>query len=199
MSHFGETLTALMELEKVTQLELAERTGISRSILSRFCNGHLTPTRDMLVRLCSDISTDSARRAKLLVAHLRDEADAAHAAGISEQDYIIDTASDDDASGFVVPLSLQATFQTLRDAAVRDDSTGHEVRLTLEHLARWLMITAAELADARSRYPEPKLLELSVAEAEASADAAINSALHQAAESAVPVQTPRPAGARKRR
>ncbi len=161
MSHFSETLTSLMGLEKITQIELAQSTGISRSILSRFANGRLSPTRAMLVRLCASISTDSSRRVSLLISHLRDEAAATHNAGITAADYKIEATEPSDQQPFVLPFWLQATFGTLRDQAMRDDPVGRELRGLLDHLAGMILAGQAELADRRQQAPD---LELLVAE-----------------------------------
>lgn len=151
MSHFGETLTALMELEEITQLDLAESTGISRSILSRFCNGHLAPTRDMLARLVNAISDDRDRRLELLLAHCRDEAAVGLSAGIAPENYIIARATAE--PEMVVPLHLQATFHTLVQEASRTDRP--EIRELLESVVNMILAGKAESADARTRPPIP--------------------------------------------
>lgn len=197
MSHFGEALTALMGMEEITQLDLAESTGISRSILSRFCNGHLAPTREMLARLVTAISDDRNRRLELLLAHARDEVEAGSiGAGIAPENYVIARAADD--TGIVVPIHLQATFEVLVNEASRPDRS--EAREVLDALAHMILAGKAEAADSRIRYPEPRLVEQQVAEETSSAkgQSAVSSAIKAVQQAAVHNQTPPRSGARKR-
>jgi transcriptional regulator with XRE-family HTH domain len=190
MSHFGETLTALMELEEITQLDLAESTGISRSILSRFCNGHLAPTRDMLARLVNAISDDRDRRLELLLAHLRDEAAVGVSAGIAPENYVIARATSE--SEMVVPLHLQATFHTLVQEASRPDRP--EVRELLESVVNMILAGKAETADAAARAPipfEPLVAEGKTPPASQSVVSAVNAGLSATASTKLS-DSPRP-------
>src|SRR4051812_39520046 len=137
MSHFSETLSGLMELEGHTQAQMSERSGIDRPTISRFCNGHMVPTREMLGRLCAAISTDVERRVELLLAHVQDEAEAgANAAGISPRDFLISRRPIDGSSPVVVPFPLQATFSVLIDEASK--SNRRELMDVLEGLVQMI-------------------------------------------------------------
>lgn len=147
MSHFSETLSGLMELEGHTQVELAELAGCDRPSISRYCNGHLVPTREMLARLVAAVSTDVTRRIHLLLAHLRDEAEAgSRGAGISPHDYVISPQSNESSPLLVVPFQLHAIFSILIEEASK--SKRPELLDVLEGLSEMILSHRAELADA---------------------------------------------------
>jgi transcriptional regulator with XRE-family HTH domain len=73
MSNFSDTLRRLIAREGVTQEDLAARSRVDRSLISRMLRGK-TPSREQLAALCAAISPgNQSARIELALSHLRDE------------------------------------------------------------------------------------------------------------------------------
>lgn len=74
MSYLSEELKRQMQAQKLTGLQLAERSKISASQIYKWSNNDQTSiSADQLDALASALSKDAVNQAKLLVAHLQDE------------------------------------------------------------------------------------------------------------------------------
>ncbi|MDR2675130.1 MAG: helix-turn-helix domain-containing protein [Opitutaceae bacterium] len=144
MSHLSDTLAELLDIEEMSQSELAGRVKTDRGTISRFCNARLSPTREMLARMVGAVSVRKERRLKLLLAHLQDEA--AACACLSPADYIIaPAASDSPVAG--IPVSMQESMGVLLRAVA---GGGHpELCTLLQSLAR--MVAAGENRPSKNR------------------------------------------------
>lgn len=157
-THFGETLSHLMQMEKLTQNALAESSGIDRPSISQYINGELAPSRTRLPLIVRAISSDRARRIALLMAHLRDEAAAGAAgAGFDERHYMISPTPDADPNMVAVPFGLVSDFQLLAE-----ECAAHaDVRELLQQFAQMIMRHRAEISDEtgnlRTAEPPPGL------------------------------------------
>ena len=90
MSHFSETLRALLAKHAKTAVELEAASGVDRTTISRLLRGVHAPSRPKLASLCVAISPEAKERAALLLAHLRDEAaDTFRRAGLDHRDLIL--------------------------------------------------------------------------------------------------------------
>lgn len=67
---FAEILNQELEKQKISQKELADRTDMTETSVSRYCNGNRTPNLEALVKIANElhVSTDY-----LLGRHLDDE------------------------------------------------------------------------------------------------------------------------------
>jgi transcriptional regulator with XRE-family HTH domain len=72
MSHFSETLRQLIAREGITQEDLAARSNVDRSLISRMLRDKV-PSREQLAALCAAISPNQSARVELALSHLRDE------------------------------------------------------------------------------------------------------------------------------
>lgn len=57
MSVFGERLSERMNVMRVTQKELAERSRVTESAISYYVKGQRTPSGDILVRIANSLNT----------------------------------------------------------------------------------------------------------------------------------------------
>jgi transcriptional regulator with XRE-family HTH domain len=145
MSHLSETLATVLALEGMSQSELAARVKTDRGTISRFCNGRLSPTRDMLARLVAAVSERKERRLRVLLAHLQDEA--AACACLVPTDYVIAPASAKNATAAGVPVAMQESMRVLLRAVA---SGGHaELCELLKSLAGMVAAHEARLREAQ--------------------------------------------------
>ena len=63
---FADKAKALMEKEKITQARLAEITGISPSMISRYLSGETVPKADVAELLLSALGADAEKKAALV-------------------------------------------------------------------------------------------------------------------------------------
>jgi transcriptional regulator with XRE-family HTH domain len=121
MSHFTDCLFELLAAEKMTQGALAEASNVERSTVSRIAAGR-PPSRGQLAALCSAISQDRSRRVKLLLAHLRDEAESVHrVARLDARHYVIASSDAVEAQHVQVPAHLYDDICLLVDEASQHD------------------------------------------------------------------------------
>jgi transcriptional regulator with XRE-family HTH domain len=140
MSLFGATLLHLLSLEEMSQLELARRSGVEGSLISRICHGR-APSREQLGRLVAGISNDRERQLELLFSHLRDEAKAAEIAGITSEHWRL--ASGSDVQG-AKPGTLAAELELIATECLAHE----DVRSIIIELARMIRRNHAELLDS---------------------------------------------------
>ena len=57
MTVFGTRLSKLMELNELSQKELASLTGVTESAISYYINGERTPRSDVLARIAKALNT----------------------------------------------------------------------------------------------------------------------------------------------
>lgn len=76
MSYFSETLRDLLkaQMPPMTQAELAERSKVDKTLISRFLSEAKYPDSEQVAALCIGISNDRDERIRLLVSFLRDQA-----------------------------------------------------------------------------------------------------------------------------
>lgn len=74
MSHFSQTLLDFLKSSEppLTQAELSTRSGVDKTLISRFLTGKKTPSDEQVAKLCAGISNDREDRIRLLVSFLRD-------------------------------------------------------------------------------------------------------------------------------
>ncbi len=114
MSHFSETLRQLIAIEDIKQDDLAARSGVDRSLISRMLRGKV-PSRDQLASLCATISTDQNKRVELALAHLRDEIQPCiNHSGFDERHFKLEL------SDAVSPAPLPHWFETLPETIQND-------------------------------------------------------------------------------
>jgi transcriptional regulator with XRE-family HTH domain len=140
MSIFGATLLRLLSLEDMSQLELARRSGVEGSLISRISHGR-PPSREQLGRLLAGISNDRERQLELLFAHLRDEAESAKMAGITEDHYRLESAANVHGAK---PGTLAAELELIGAECLAHD----DVRQLVIEMARMIRRHNAELLDA---------------------------------------------------
>lgn len=116
----------------LSQLDLARRTGINSSTISRIMDGSRLPSREQVGMFCVGISENRAQRVELLVAWLRDEASAAAVAGIDERHYRLSAVSD--APDSLVAPSLASDLELIAAECVAQD----DVRAVVSNLAHAL-------------------------------------------------------------
>lgn len=131
----------------LSQLDLARRSGINSSTVSRIMDGSRLPSREQVGMFCVGISEDRSQRVELLLAWLRDEASAAAVAGIDERHYKLSAVSDQPDS--LIPLSLAADLELIAAECVAHA----DVRAIVTHLAHALLRHRAELLDAAAANP----------------------------------------------
>lgn len=146
MSFFSACLNSLLTLERKTQGELAEACDVERTAISRMIKSGKVPTRVQLAKICGKISEDRARRAELLVAHLRDEAEAAHVqARLDARDYVLKVGDDMSDNRLVVPPHMVADIALLIDEAAKHEDFAE----LLADYASVIMRHRAEVLDAQ--------------------------------------------------
>jgi hypothetical protein len=97
MSHFSQTLTDLMESAEppLRQADLEKLSGVHNSLISRFIKDRRVPDSEQVARLAAAISPDSQKRARLVVAYLRDLAGPSFAlAGVDDRHVLIQSTAD---------------------------------------------------------------------------------------------------------
>lgn len=98
MSHFSQTLNDFIRSPDGprTQAELVRRTGIDKALLSRILLDKQAPDAEQVAIILAGCGGSSEDRAKLLVAHLRDEAAPSfQRAGLDERRVKIEAKGDD--------------------------------------------------------------------------------------------------------
>lgn len=60
MNIISERLTTALEQQHMTQAELCEKTGISRSTMSQYCSGSFRPKADKLQRIAKALHVNEA-------------------------------------------------------------------------------------------------------------------------------------------
>lgn len=60
INKFAEMVAELLEEKGITKYKLAEDVGISKSVLSDYCNGKVQPTADVIIKVAKyfDVSSD---------------------------------------------------------------------------------------------------------------------------------------------
>lgn len=71
MGAFSNELQSILDELGMSQAEFAEVSGIAQSQMSRYINGSVQPSPDLLEKLC--VTLDMPKRARLAAAHLSDE------------------------------------------------------------------------------------------------------------------------------
>ena len=56
MNKFAIRLKKELEINKISQIELANRIGLSKSIISQYCSGKKEPTLDTLILICNTLN-----------------------------------------------------------------------------------------------------------------------------------------------
>lgn len=72
MSHFGTTLLALIESNKISAGEVARRSGFDPSLISKWINDSQNPSAEATVKIAMAAAKSKSQKAKLIVAYLRD-------------------------------------------------------------------------------------------------------------------------------
>ena len=60
VNKFAERVVVLLQEKEITKYKLAQDTGISKSVLSDYCNGKVQPTADVIITVATyfGVSTD---------------------------------------------------------------------------------------------------------------------------------------------
>lgn len=149
MAEFPKVLTALMQLEDLTQAGLEQSSGIDRTTISRLQRGERLPNREQLGQLLVGISKDRERRLELLLAHLRDEAEIGRTAGITSSDYILRSAQNEVPQ---TPGTLVAELELIREECAKHD----DIRDVIVDMASMIRRQRDEIANVRAEvYPFP--------------------------------------------
>ena len=74
MSFFTETLRDILGRTGLSQVQLAEASGVNSSVLSRLLTGTREPMADQVAAVCVGLGADANVRAELALAFLRDQA-----------------------------------------------------------------------------------------------------------------------------
>ena len=56
MNKFASRLKKELEINKISQVELANTIGVSKSIISQYCSGKKEPTLDTLMLICNALN-----------------------------------------------------------------------------------------------------------------------------------------------
>ena len=59
MNKFSIRLKKELEINKISQTELANKLGVSKSIISQYCSGKKEPTLDTLILICNTLNESS--------------------------------------------------------------------------------------------------------------------------------------------
>lgn len=138
MSLFTDTFIALLAARRIKQVELAHRTGISESVISRILAGR-EPMPEQVSAICACISDNKSERAELFLAWLRDCAVVGRRAGLNEAELVFRSSEPSATDG-----TIAAELGLLADEAEVDE----DLRETLKDLARMVRSHRAREADA---------------------------------------------------
>lgn len=59
MNKFKERLNRMLQENKMSQIELAKKIGMSKSIISNYCSGKREPSLDALVLICQVLNENA--------------------------------------------------------------------------------------------------------------------------------------------
>ena len=59
MKEFGDRLKKVLRDNKVSQIELSKKIGMSQSVVNNYCTGKREPTLDVLVLICKALDETS--------------------------------------------------------------------------------------------------------------------------------------------
>lgn len=71
MSTFSHALAVALEEAEITQAYLAQKSGLSPGMISRYMQGAYRPDKDSLAKICLGLPSECA--CKVVAAHLQDE------------------------------------------------------------------------------------------------------------------------------
>lgn len=190
-SLFGQTLGALIASKHGSGREFARVCGVDSATISRLIAGDTRCSLENLRVFCEKISTEPMQRYELLIAHLHDEAEAS---GLDVARLLIRHIDGVNLSELDLTPEMNGQLGVIARAAGEIPEVAESVEALSGLICRYRAMQADNV-----RFVEPVDKELKVAEAEAAATEAVNSAVRRAVESEVPGQTRPRAASRKRK
>jgi len=146
MTHIAITLQSLLSIRDMTQIRLAELTGIDRPSMSNYCNGKKRLTSGRLVQIALHLTETQGERAELIISYLKDELRSLSALGVGESDILIRPVRGEGGEGLVVPLRLRPVFTALLSGVT--DPEASDLRDLLGSLAHLISAQGAATAEA---------------------------------------------------